>query len=108
MAWELGGECPTDTLTLVAVPTCPSLPICPLPAQPALASQINQLLLNPPAVSASGGIHIKGCTRLPRTHRPQWGEKPGGHSRVRSVDGEPYCHPQEHGHAAQQLPVEGS
>ena len=30
MAWKLEGECPTDTFTLVVVPTCPSLPICPL------------------------------------------------------------------------------
>lgn len=94
MAWELGGECPTDTLTLVAVPTCSSLPHLPSPpcsaVQPVLASQINQLLLNPPAVSASGGIQIKGCTRLTHTQRPQGGEKPGSHNRVCSVDGEPH------------------
>ena len=30
MAWKLEGACPTDALTLAAVPTCPPLPICPL------------------------------------------------------------------------------
>lgn len=35
-------------------------------------------------------------------------EKPGGHNRVHSVDGEPHCHPQEHNHATQQHLIEGS